>query len=222
MGNLVAQAVGFELAKAEECFRLASGLSHPGLNGNSREGALRFALNSVLPPRFEASADIVVNAAGASSGQIDVAVVDRLSYPPIHLGGVRIHPIESVHAVVQVKARVDSSADLASAWENLSSVTRLDPRTESPVHTSIVTQMSLTPEFLRTAWTELCSVYPPSHWPTVYVDTGGIAISTSGSREDPTWSLDLVDRPLMLLARSLLVSLRASGSVLAGYFDQLL
>jgi hypothetical protein len=65
------------------------------------------------------STGFVVDALGGKSKQIDV-VVYRTDYAPVfEIGRVKHFLVESVVAVLEVKAAIDSQADLTRALENI-------------------------------------------------------------------------------------------------------
>jgi hypothetical protein len=68
----------------------------------------------------------VVDGVGGKSRQVDI-VVYRTGYAPVfQIGGVNHFLVESVAAVLEVKAGITSTAQLGSALENIRSVKALD------------------------------------------------------------------------------------------------
>jgi hypothetical protein len=137
------------------------------------------------------STGFVVDALGGKSKQIDV-VVYRTDYAPVfEIGRVKHFLVESVVAVLEVKAAIDSQADLTRALENIASVKALDRtnrgRNElvaeriltpmaadredhySQVFGAIVTEKSLVENFSKDllAW---LNAHPRRQWPNICVD----------------------------------------------------
>jgi hypothetical protein len=63
---------------------------------------------------------------GGKSKQVDVVVYRTDYHPILEIGRVKHFMVESVVAVLEVKAAIDSQADLRQALENIASVKRLD------------------------------------------------------------------------------------------------
>lgn len=108
-------------------FKGGQGFDHMLTRGEFREEAFMSALEPHFPTRFALSSGEVVNAAGDHSGQQDVIVSDRSHASPfVSEGRMGSHPIESVHASLQIKSTL-RPADVADAVANLVSMKRLQP-----------------------------------------------------------------------------------------------
>jgi hypothetical protein len=186
-------------ALADETLRrlkLAGEIEHPGESGRAREQILMAFIQQLIPSSFGVSTGFVVDALGGKSKQIDV-VVYRTDFAPVfQIGGVKHFLIESVVAVLEVKAAIDSHADLTRALDNIASVKALDRsnrgrnkllsdrvRTELSVDRDvhafqvfgvIVTEKSLVKDFEQdlVAW---LSTRPRREWPNLYVDVHRLA-----------------------------------------------
>ena len=116
-------------ALADETLRrlkLAGEIEHPGESGRAREQILMAFIQQLTPSSFGVSAGFVVDALGGKSKQIDVVVYRTDFAPAFQIGGVKHFLIESVVAVLEVKAAIDSHADLTRALDNIASVKALD------------------------------------------------------------------------------------------------
>jgi hypothetical protein len=145
----------------------------------------------------------VVDGVGGKSRQVDI-VVYRTGYAPVfQIGGVNHFLVESVAAVLEVKAGITSTAQLGSALENIRSVKALDrtnrhrnyrliedqqipDRLEGKVDPeeflhqvfgAIVTERSLTePTFIDRYLTWL-RAHPRREWPNLYVDANDFVVN---------------------------------------------
>jgi hypothetical protein len=99
--------------------------SHPTTIGDASEANWRRMLTSFLPGRYEVGPVFALDAAGAQSQQIDLAIYDR-QYSPLWLqvGASRIVPAESIYAVFEVKPEVNAGY-LRYAAEKAASVRSL-------------------------------------------------------------------------------------------------
>lgn len=107
--------------------------SHPTALGDHSEVDWLDVLQGFLPERYVAGPIFAVDADGAMSQQIDVAVYDR-QYSPLWFGshnGYRFIPVEAVYAAFEVKPLIDTSY-IAAAREKVASVRRLR-RTSAPI-----------------------------------------------------------------------------------------
>jgi hypothetical protein len=84
---------------------------HSGTHGAALEQDWLKLFQMYLPKRYSAAPAFVINSAGSCSRQIDVAIFDNLASAPLfpHPGGVYV-PIESVYAVFEVKASLNTTA----------------------------------------------------------------------------------------------------------------
>jgi hypothetical protein len=109
-----------------EQLRLATEIEHPGESGRAREQILTEFIRRLIPSSFGVSTGFVVDAVGGKSRQMDV-VVYRTDYAPVlEIGGVKHFLVESVVAVLEVKAAINTEARLAQALDNIASVKALD------------------------------------------------------------------------------------------------
>jgi hypothetical protein len=182
-------------ARADETLRrlaLALEIEHPGESGRAREQMLIAFIEQLIPSSFGVSTGFVVDALGGKSRQVDV-VVYRTDYAPLfEIGGVKHFLVESVVAVLEVKAAIDSNADLTQALDNIASVKALDrtnrgrnkvvtdriwipgqyaerERHTDQVFGAIVTEKSLARDF-REDFLAWLTAHPRYEWPNIYVD----------------------------------------------------
>ncbi len=180
-------------ALADETLRrleLAPQIEHPGESGRAREQMLIAFIEQLIPSSFGVSTGFVVDALGGKSKQVDV-VVYRTDYAPVfEIGGVKHFLVESVVAVLEVKAAIKGKARLTEALDNIASVKALDrtnrgqnrviaerlrvgqAERENHLHQvfgGIVTEKSLGRSFPKEflAWLK---VHPRLEWPNIYVD----------------------------------------------------
>ncbi|MGY0536563.1 DUF6602 domain-containing protein [Nocardioides sp. YJ-D4] len=107
--------------------------SHPTALGDHSEVDWLDVLRGFLPERYIAGPIFAVDADGAMSQQIDVAVYDR-QYSPLWFGshgGYRFVPVEAVYAAFEVKPVINTTY-VAAAREKVASVRRLH-RTSAPI-----------------------------------------------------------------------------------------
>jgi hypothetical protein len=191
--------------------RLAERIEHPGESGRAREDILRRYVGSLLPKSFDASTGFVIDATGEVSRQVDLVVYRNDYAPRFTIGGVPIFMVESVAAVFEVKAAIDSNADLSSALENLRSVKALDrsyrgqnyvlkggeqgPKVDRDqfdhqIFAGIVTQESLTDESFMRHWVAFLRGHDRREWPNIYVDVDSWCVIYGHPREQPGGSID--------------------------------
>jgi len=84
---------------------------HPGTQGAAAEQDWLRLFHQYLPKRYSAASAFVINSAGCCSRQIDIAIFDNLASAPLfpHPGGIHV-PIESVYAIFEVKASLNTTA----------------------------------------------------------------------------------------------------------------
>lgn len=105
---------------------LVNAIAHPGENGRARETIIRSFLQKFVPRGFGIDTGFVVDAHGTMSKQVDIVIYRDDYHPVFEIGGVRHFMVESVAAVIENKARVESRKVLGSALDNLRSVKGLD------------------------------------------------------------------------------------------------
>lgn len=101
-------------------------ISHRGESGRAREGIIRKYLERFVPSGFSIDTGIVVDSRGGISRQIDIIIHRNDYHPTFEVGGVKHFMVESVVAVIENKAVIDSRADLRDALANVRSVKALD------------------------------------------------------------------------------------------------
>jgi hypothetical protein len=105
---------------------LAGQIEHPGESGRAREQILTAFIEQLVPSLFGVSTGFVVDALGGKSRQLDVVVYQTDYAPAFEIGRVKHFLAESVVAVLEVKAAIDSERDLTQALDNIASVRGLD------------------------------------------------------------------------------------------------
>lgn len=107
--------------------------SHPTALGDHSEVDWLDVLQGFLPERYIAGPIFAVDADGAMSQQIDVAVYDR-QYSPLWFGshnGYQFVPVEAVYAAFEVKPVINTTY-ITAARDKVGSVRRLR-RTSAPI-----------------------------------------------------------------------------------------
>jgi hypothetical protein len=169
---------------------LASEIEHSGESGRAREQTLIAFIEQLVPSTFAVSTGFVVDALGGKSKQVDVVVYRTDYHPILEIGRVKHFMVESVVAVLEVKAAIDSEADLTQALDNIASVKALDRSNRGrnyevvdwkrldfinrddqahQVFGAIVTEKSLARDFSKhlLAWLK---AHRRHEWPNLYVD----------------------------------------------------
>ena len=180
-------------ALADETLRrlkLAPEIEQPGESGRAREQMLIAFIEQLIPSWYGVSTGFVVDAVGGKSRQVDVVVYRTDYHPVLEIGRVKHFLVESVVAVLEVKAAIDSEADLTQALDNIASVKALDRSNQSrnyevidrkrgdyinldeqqhQIFGAIVTEKSLARDFSKDllAWLK---VHSRREWPNLYVD----------------------------------------------------
>lgn len=106
---------------------LSSQLSHSLSIGEAREFVLKELLRQYLPARLGVEKGIVISSVENElpSKQIDIVIYDKLNTPVLYKAeNLRIFPIESVYAVIEVKSKLNSKF-LREAIENIKSVKKM-------------------------------------------------------------------------------------------------
>lgn len=167
---------------------LAAAVEHPGESGRAREEILRQFLARILPPSFGIDTGFVVDALGNISRQIDIVVYRHGQFPILDVGGVKYFMVESVAAVLEVKATVGSTGVMDAALTNLASVKGLDRTNEDrnrvipsgrpldsqsmvdQVFSAVIAGSSMTYANTLTSFRNWGSNRPRSEWANAYVD----------------------------------------------------
>jgi hypothetical protein len=113
-------------AFAVEFDDLAREIEHAQISGESREYALVALLRKYLPQRVGVDRGFVIDAQGGISLQQDVVISDSTVGTVFEVNGVKHYPCESVIAVGEVKAHIDSRDKMRDALEKIRSVKVLD------------------------------------------------------------------------------------------------
>jgi hypothetical protein len=130
MSSVLPRILASMARQAIESFDLATELDHPGEGGRAREEAIRRFLVGIVPPDFGIDTGFVIDAVGGVSRQVDVVIFRRQRAPVLEIGGVKHFMVESVAAVVEIKAVVKAKKVLTSALDNIGSVKDLDRTNE--------------------------------------------------------------------------------------------
>jgi hypothetical protein len=170
---------------------LAGQIEHPGESGRAREQILTAFIEQLVPSSFGVSTGFVVDALGGKSRQLDVVVYQTDYAPVFEIGRVKHFLVESVVAVLEVKAAIDSERDLTQALDNIASVKGLDRSNrgrnrlsinrmqisrkadpsdhEAQILGVIVTEKSRVGDFSEDfrAWLH---AHPRREWPNLYID----------------------------------------------------
>lgn len=113
----------------QAAFRAAEAYKHAGTRGQVRETSLVDFLNKTLPDKFRAIDGEVVDAAGQTSGQIDVIIFDataNMPFPRFHADDPHILPAEALLATIEVKSRLTKDR-VNEAVDGLKRITALQP-----------------------------------------------------------------------------------------------
>ena len=176
---------------------LTKAITHPGESGRAREQILASFLRRLLPSDFSLSTGFVIDAHGSISRQIDLVIYRTGYHPVMNIGGVKYFIIESVAAVIEMKASIRSVERLRQALENIRSVKILD-RTggganyllghnlgididpnnfEHQVFGAIVTEESLGLDTLHETLRSFLTAHPRGEWPNLYVDVNSLTVT---------------------------------------------
>lgn len=180
--------------RAIEAFGLGAAIGHPGESGRAREEVLRQFLRAVVPPDFGIDTGFVIDAVGGVSRQVDIVIYRKGRFPVLNVGGVKYFLVESVAAVLEVKATVQSTARLLDALDHVASVKALDRTNQGnnlvlphllPLDTAVITSQifgavvsgeSLQPDTCRDVIADWVVERPRQAWPNTFVDIAGYQI----------------------------------------------
>lgn len=197
-----ARAVATESLQELELVR---SIAHRGEAGRAREGVLRRFLGRLCPPGLGLDTGFVIDGTGDVSGQIDLVLYRTTYYPVLEIGGVKHFPVESVIAVFEIKAIVDSEAKLVDALEQIESVKLLD-RTGAgtnyalqpmgmkvdpdvfyfQVFGAVLAERSLQVESAVEAVERFCGDRPRRLWPNMVVAAADYSIRYVAPNKSPT------------------------------------
>lgn len=166
-------------------------IGHPGESGTGREHAVREFFRTLLPHSYGIDTGFVIDAQGAKSKQVDIVIYRDDYHPTLEIEGVKHFLVESVAAVIQVKASIDSKRELAEALSNIKSVKQLDRTNRGKnyviigsakgpmldpanfnhqIYGAIVTEDSMGPEILSAELLKFMRSNSRQHWPNWYAD----------------------------------------------------
>jgi len=204
----VTEAIMWALAdEVTKQLDLARRIDHPGESGRAREQILTSFIHRLVPSTFGVDTGFVVDAVGGLSKQVDI-VIYRNDYAPIfEIGAVKHFLVESVIAVMEVKAAITSISRLDQALENIRSVKSLDRSNGGKNYTlagrnigehvnrdefkhqvfgAIVTERSLSRDVLRDRLLSFLRAHPRREWPNIYADVSGPVTSYMHSGDRPS------------------------------------
>ena len=100
-------------------------VEHAGIKGQAIEETVREFLRLYLPGSLDISTGVLLDSTGATSRQLDVIISDSAKTPIFYRAGDhRVIPVECAYAVIEVKARLDST-NLDDCIKNMKSVRAL-------------------------------------------------------------------------------------------------
>ncbi|MEX2046711.1 MAG: DUF6602 domain-containing protein, partial [Chloroflexota bacterium] len=105
---------------------LTKRIGHAGESGRAREEIIRRFLRRFVPRGLGIDTGFVVDSAGNISRQIDIVIYRDNYHPILEIGGLKHFLVESVVAVIENKAAVESRETLRDALESVRSVKHLD------------------------------------------------------------------------------------------------
>ncbi len=177
--------------EVQEQLQLAASVGHPGESGRAREEVIRRFLRRLVPAAFAIDTGFVIDSTGGISRQIDIVIYRTGYHPVFEIAGVKHFMVESVVAVIENKASIDSVERLRASLENVQSVKALDRTAgglnhriiggvqadpvdrddlNDQVFAAIVTEQSLAPHTLITQVIEFAKAHPRREWVNLYVD----------------------------------------------------
>lgn len=110
--------------------QLSKSIVHAGESGRAREKIIINFLKRILPSKFKVDTGFVIDAIGGISKQIDVVIYRDSYHSVLEIGEVKYFMVESVVAVIEVKATIKDKATLRQAFDNIKSVKLLDRSNE--------------------------------------------------------------------------------------------
>lgn len=105
---------------------LSKSIAHSGESGRAREKIIINFLKKILPSKYKVDTGFVIDAVGGISKQIDVVIYRDNYHSVLEIGEVKYFMVESVVAVIEVKATIKDKATLHQALQNIKSVKALD------------------------------------------------------------------------------------------------
>lgn len=194
--NKVLESLNEEVLRKLELSKI---INHPAESGRSREQIITQYLEHILPKSVKLGTGFVIDAQGNTSKQIDVLVYQDEYHPVITVGNVNYYMVESVVAVIEVKASISDKKTLRQALENIKSVKNLDRTNRNSnylvsgnknkgknvdannfyhqVFGAILTESSLSSTNLAEQFQQYFQDNPSmSLWPNMYVDVRGASL----------------------------------------------
>lgn len=105
---------------------LSKSIKHSGESGRAREKIIINFLQKIIPCKYKIGTGFVIDAVGGISKQIDVVIYRDSYHSVLEIGEVKYFMVESVVAVIEVKATIKNKTTLYQALENIKSVKILD------------------------------------------------------------------------------------------------
>ena len=178
-----------------ERLELSRSISHPGESGRAREQIITNYLIGILPKNVKIGTGFVIDAQGGVSNQIDIVIYRDDYHSVLEIGNIKHFMVESVLAVVEVKASIKDAKTLQSAIKNIQSVKKLDrsnngtnivlPRGrkldtknfQHQIFGAIITENSLSTSSLKKEFIGFYSSNLDMRvWPNMYVDIRGSSV----------------------------------------------
>ncbi|EGQ7665383.1 DUF6602 domain-containing protein [Vibrio parahaemolyticus] len=106
--------------------KLSKSIAHSGESGRAREKIIINFLKRILPSKYKVDTGFVIDVVGGISKQIDVVIYRDSYHSVLEIGEVKYFMVESVVAVIEVKASIKDKATLHQALQNIKSVKALD------------------------------------------------------------------------------------------------
>jgi hypothetical protein len=194
--------------RAIEAYRFAGAVKHGPENGRAREDAIRQFLAAILPPQYGIDTGFVIDSSGGVSKQVDIVIYRKANFPILSVGGVKFFLVESVAAVLESKASIDSTARLSEALANIASVKALDrtgkglnrvPGTPIRIHAhdfayqvwgGIVCGESLRHGRAVKLLREYCNQNERALWPNAYCAIEGFLVQYVTEDRHDAWTSD--------------------------------
>lgn len=178
-----------------ERLELSKSISHPGESGRAREQIITDYLSGILPKSIRIGTGFVIDAQGGVSNQIDIVIYRDDYHSVLEVGRIKHFMIESVLAVIEVKASIKDAKTLQSAIRNIQSVKKLDrtnngtnitfptgrkleaKKFQHQVFGAIITENSLSTDSLKKEFINFFgSNLDMRVWPNMYVDIRGASV----------------------------------------------
>ncbi|MBQ4853013.1 DUF6602 domain-containing protein, partial [Pseudoalteromonas sp. MMG012] len=175
-----------------EELNLSNSVGHPAENGRAREDILRKYIKKTIPSGYGVDTGFVIDATGGISKQIDIVIYRKDYHPVLEIGEVKYFMVESVVAVMENKAQINTKARLKQALDNIASVKGLDRTNrgknvilpsgkrlcrkefQHQIFGAILTEKSLSSKSLKKELIEyMTHISDKSLWINIYADVRG-------------------------------------------------